>query len=232
MVYQTLFPEFVYEIFLVTEASLSVISENHCVSQWHIFGEVSISLYTDCYRCSLAYEILPFLQGLSKRWLQGTFLYHALLLFYKMWSFNMFSYLCSLVAEMVENPPAIRETWIRSLGWEDPLEEGMATHSSVFSPRESHRQRSLVGYSPWDGKESDTTERLSTQHTPMLTLSLALAGLDRILSINLIFFFTTFPLFCLLERVLLCPLTVSPFSALGGKDLSLSDWFSPGFWDT
>ena len=64
----------------------------------------------------------------------------------------------------------------------------------------------------------------------MLTLSLALAGLDRILSINLIFFFfTTFPLFCLLERVLLCPLIVSPFSALGGKDLSLSDWFSPGF---
>lgn len=44
VVYQTLFPEFVYEIFLVTEASLSVISENHCVSQWHIFGEVSISL--------------------------------------------------------------------------------------------------------------------------------------------------------------------------------------------
>lgn len=44
VVYQTLFPEFVYEISLVIEASLSVISENHCVSQWHIFGEVSISL--------------------------------------------------------------------------------------------------------------------------------------------------------------------------------------------
>ena len=37
----------------------------------------------------------------------------------------------SLVAQMVKNPPARWETWVRSLGWEDPLEEGMATHSSV-----------------------------------------------------------------------------------------------------
>ena len=39
----------------------------------------------------------------------------------------------SLVAQMVKNPPAMRETWIQSLGWEDPLEEGMATHSSVLA---------------------------------------------------------------------------------------------------
>ena len=38
----------------------------------------------------------------------------------------------SLVAQTVKNPPAIRETWVRSLGWEDPLEEGMATHSSIL----------------------------------------------------------------------------------------------------
>ena len=37
----------------------------------------------------------------------------------------------SLVAQTVKNPPAMRETWVRSTGWEDPLEEGMATHSSV-----------------------------------------------------------------------------------------------------
>ena len=43
----------------------------------------------------------------------------------------------SLVAQMVKNPPAMRETWVRSLGWEDPLEEGMETHSSV------------LGESPW-----------------------------------------------------------------------------------
>ena len=41
----------------------------------------------------------------------------------------------SLVAQMVKIPPAVRETWARSLGWEDPLEEGMATHSSVVAWR-------------------------------------------------------------------------------------------------
>ena len=41
----------------------------------------------------------------------------------------------SLVAQLVKNPPAIRETWVRSLGWEDPLEEGMATHSSILAWR-------------------------------------------------------------------------------------------------
>ena len=37
----------------------------------------------------------------------------------------------SLVARMVKNPPATWETWVRSLGWEDPLEKGKATHSSI-----------------------------------------------------------------------------------------------------
>ena len=36
---------------------------------------------------------------------------------------------------MVKNPPAMRETWVRSLGWEDPLEEGMVIHSSIFAWR-------------------------------------------------------------------------------------------------
>ena len=38
----------------------------------------------------------------------------------------------SLVAQTVKNPPAMRETWVRSLGWEDPLEEGMATHLVIL----------------------------------------------------------------------------------------------------
>ena len=38
----------------------------------------------------------------------------------------------SLVAQMVKNLPAVREAWVRSPGWEDPLEEGMATHSSIL----------------------------------------------------------------------------------------------------
>ena len=39
----------------------------------------------------------------------------------------------SLVAQLVKNPPAMRETCIRSLGWEDPLEKGQATHSSILA---------------------------------------------------------------------------------------------------
>ena len=41
--------------------------------------------------------------------------------------------LASLVAQLVKNPPAIREIWVRSLGWEDPLENGKATHSSILA---------------------------------------------------------------------------------------------------
>ena len=40
-----------------------------------------------------------------------------------------------LVAQTVKNPPAMGETWVQSLGWEDPLEEGMATHSSILAWR-------------------------------------------------------------------------------------------------
>ena len=40
-----------------------------------------------------------------------------------------------LVAQMVKNPPAMWETWVQSLGWEDPLEEGMATHSGILAWR-------------------------------------------------------------------------------------------------
>ena len=40
-----------------------------------------------------------------------------------------------VVAQMEKNVPAMWETWIRSLGWEDPLEEGMATHSSILAQR-------------------------------------------------------------------------------------------------
>ena len=44
-------------------------------------------------------------------------------------------YEISLVAKTVKNPPAMREIWVLSLGWEDPLEEGMATHSSALALR-------------------------------------------------------------------------------------------------
>ena len=46
------------------------------------------------------------------------------------------------MAQLVKDPPAVREMWVQSLGWEDPLEKGKATHSSIL-------------YSPWGRKESD-----------------------------------------------------------------------------
>ena len=69
-----------------------------------------------------------------------------------------------LVAQTVKCLPAMRETWVQSLGQEDPLEKEMATHSSTLA-RKSHGQRNLVGYSPWGRKELDMTERL---HSAML----------------------------------------------------------------
>ena len=51
--------------------------------------------------------------------------------------FEMFYYphWASLVAQTVKNPPAMQEIWVRSLGWGDPLEEGMVTHSSILAWR-------------------------------------------------------------------------------------------------
>ena len=61
----------------------------------------------------------------------------------------------------------MQETPVRFLGQEDPLEEGMATHSSILGVGESHGQRSLAGYGPWGHKELDMTEQLSTAQNPL-----------------------------------------------------------------
>ena len=69
----------------------------------------------------------------------------------------------SLMAQQVKNMPAMEETQemlVWSLGQEDPLEEDMAIHSSIFAEK-SHGQRHLAGYSPYGHKESETTERLN-----------------------------------------------------------------------
>ena len=58
---------------------------------------------------------------------------------------------------MVKNTPAMQEIWVWSLGQEDPLEKGMATHPSILAWRIPWK-RSLVGYSPWSHKESDMTD--------------------------------------------------------------------------
>ena len=64
------------------------------------------------------------------------------------------------VAWSAKRPPAMQKTPVRSLGQEDPLEKGMEP-TPVFFLGEFHGQRSLVGYSPWGCKESDTTKRLT-----------------------------------------------------------------------
>ena len=59
-----------------------------------------------------------------------------------------------LAGSVVKNLPAKQETWVQSLGQEDPLVEQLIP---VFLPGKFHGQRSLVGYSPWGHKESATT---------------------------------------------------------------------------
>ena len=55
----------------------------------------------------------------------------------------------------------MRETWVQPMGWEGPLEEGMATHSSALAWRIPHGQRSLAGTVHGVTKESDTTLQLN-----------------------------------------------------------------------
>ena len=66
----------------------------------------------------------------------------------------------SLIAQLVKNPPAIQETPIRSLGWEDPLEKGKATHSSILAWSIVHGV----------AKSCHMTEQLSHTHTSVQSL--------------------------------------------------------------
>ena len=94
--------------------------------------------------------VFPSFNNITKYLWDHKFSYLLLLLF----TYSPCQYWASLVAQMVKNQPAMQETWVRSLGWEDPLEKGISTG-------DFQGQRSLTGYSPWVHKESDTTERLS-----------------------------------------------------------------------
>ena len=62
----------------------------------------------------------------------------------------------SLVAQLVKNPPAMQDNWVRSLGWEDPLEIGKGYPLHCSGLENSHGV-----YSSWGHKELDVTERLS-----------------------------------------------------------------------
>ena len=70
----------------------------------------------------------------------------------------------SLVVQTVKNLPAMQETWVQSLGLEDPLEKRMVTHSSILAWQSSGK-RGLMGYSPWGYRES-YTKRLKHTNIP------------------------------------------------------------------
>ena len=69
----------------------------------------------------------------------------------------------SLVAQLVKNLPAMEETWVQFLGWEDPLEKEMATHSSILAWRIPCTE-DPGGLQSMGWQESDTTERLNHHH--------------------------------------------------------------------
>ena len=71
------------------------------------------------------------------------------------------SFRASLVAQLVKNQPAVQETQVRSLGQEDPLEKGVATHSSILDCSIPWTEEPGKLYSQWGLKESDTTEQLT-----------------------------------------------------------------------
>ena len=68
------------------------------------------------------------------------------------------------MAQTVKNPPAVLETWVLSLGWEDPLENRMATHSSILAWRIPLTEEP-GGSCPWSRKQSNMTECLVCTHT-------------------------------------------------------------------
>ena len=74
----------------------------------------------------------------------------------------------SLVAQTIKNLPVMQETWVRSLGWEDPLEEGMATYSSILAWRIPWTEES-GGLQSIGCKELDMTEATepSTSQNPL-----------------------------------------------------------------
>ena len=82
------------------------------------------------------------------------------------------------MAQLVKNLPEMQETWVPSLGWEDLLEKGMATHSIIFAWRIPWTEES-GGYIPWGHKKSDTTERLTVSNFSFIERQIHKRYIDR-----------------------------------------------------
>ena len=115
----------------------------------------SLPFWSQCYLIwhSDSLLILCFKRTQAANWFK---VYRKLYLFTVRQSWTQ----ASLVAQMVKNLPAIQETWVQSLGWEDPLEEGNALQ--YYFLEDPHGHRSLAGCHPRGHKESDMTE---TKHS-------------------------------------------------------------------
>ena len=115
------------------------------------------------------------------------------------------------MAQIIKHLPAMQETWVRSLGWEAPLEKEMATHYSILAQK-IPRGSSLVGYSPWGHKESDTTS-LSFYLLFILSFSLS----------SFLFFHHSFSSKEQASFNFMAAITIySEFGTQGGKKKSLS----------
>ena len=83
----------------------------------------------------------------------------------------------SLMPQRVKNLPAMRETWVQSLGQEDPLEKRMATHTSILAWPIPQKRLVFYSpaysppYSPWGRKELEKTERQAHTHTDVKDVS-------------------------------------------------------------
>ena len=104
----------------------------------------------------LEWVATPFFRGSSRprNWIMVSCISSR---FFTIWAT---SYWASLVAQSVENLPAMWGTCVQYLVWEDPLEEGMTNPLQYSWLENPHGQRSLVDCSPWSHKELDTTEQL------------------------------------------------------------------------
>ena len=76
---------------------------------------------------------------------------------------NYGDYWASLIAQLVKNLPAMQETWVQSLGWEDPLDEEMAAHSSIL-PWSIPQTEEPGGLQSMGSQELDMTQRLNRHH--------------------------------------------------------------------
>ena len=125
------FPHF-FTFKLFTSLNLKFVFCTQCIVRLWILEIYSANL------CLLIGGVIPFTLSVVQ-------IIYNLLWFYCLFSICLMSFLwASLVAQTVKNPPAIQETWVQSLGGEDPPEKGMVP-TPVFLPREFHGQRNLVG---------------------------------------------------------------------------------------